>query len=204
MTHMNVEIAAQQLARMRGMVGLYHKQFFSDIRFTTLVVLALGGFGFWGVEELFLVVPFIALMGACQTAFDASYLIFARQYAASLESYINRQLGEDVLVAARLESAYLFPLDVPKIVTLAAPPHFTWFGFMTAFYTLVGVGAFVVGLVLGLPVASSAGGLWLWSYVVALGGLTVAALAVGWWWFPSGNGERRLRRILDSAFRKVP
>lgn len=200
MTDMNVQIAAQQLARMRGMVGLYHKQFFSDVRFTTVVVLVLGGFGFWGVEELFLVVPFIALMGACQTAFDASYLIFARQYAASLETYINDQLGDEVLVASRLESAYLFPLDVPKVVTLAAPPHFTWFGFMTAFYTLIGVGAFVVGLILGLPVASDAGDVWLVSYLGVLAGLTVVALAVGWWWFPAGNGERRLREILDSAF----
>lgn len=194
------DVAAQQLTRMRGMVALYHRQFFADIKFTTVVVLALAALAFWDIEELFLAIPVVLLIGACQTAFDASYLIFARQYARSLEEHINGNLSAEVLVAAKLEDAYLFPLDVSKIVTLAAPPHFTWFGFMTAFYTAVGVAVSAVGLILGLPVAAAAGDGWWLGYIVAYGGLTLVALAVGWWWFPAGTGERRLRAILDEAF----
>lgn len=194
----NVELAARQLARMRGMTGLYHKQFFSDVRYTTLVSIALLGFGFWQVPELFLLLPVVALIGAAQTAFDASYLIFARHYAASLEAYLNDAVGERVLVAAELERDYLFPLDTPKIVTLAFGSNFTWFGFMTALYTGVGVTTYVVGLILGLPVIESAG--WSTAYVAVLGSFTAAALAVGLWWFPGGAGERRLRHILDDAF----
>ncbi len=165
-----------------------------------LVVLALLAVGFLGAPEVFAVVPLVALLGACQTAFDASYLIFARQYAASLEGYLNRHLGEEVLVAARLEDAYFFPLDRRKVVTLAFGEGFSWFGFMTALYTAAGVVAYVTGLALAVPVLREEAAGWLAPYLIVLGVLTAAALAAGLWWFASGAGERRLRRILDEAF----
>ena len=52
---------------------------------------------------LFLAIPIVALIGAAQTAFDASYLIFSRQYATRLEHMLNRELGRDILIAHRLE-----------------------------------------------------------------------------------------------------
>ena len=195
-----ISLAAAQLARMRGMTGYYHRRFFGDIRFSTTLILGLAALGFWGIEELFLAIPAVALVGACQTAFDASYLIFARQYAASLESFLNRKVGEEVLVAARLEHDYLFPLDDPKIVTLALGSGFSWFGFMTALYTVVGAASFVIGLVLGWGVLTDSGAAWMAGYLIVLLGLTTVALGVGWWWFVAGNGERRLRRILDETF----
>lgn len=195
-----LQLAAQQLARMRGMTALYHKRFFADTRFVLLVVLALLAVGFLGAPELFAAVPLVALLGACQTAFDASYLIFARQYAASLEGYLNRHLGEEVLVAARLEDAYLFPLDRRKVVTLAFGGGFSWFGFMTALYTGAGVVAYVTGLALAVPVLRDEAAAWLAPYLIVLGVLTAAALVGGLWWFVGGAGERRLRRILDEAF----
>ncbi len=195
-----LQLAAQQLARMRGMTALYHKRFFADTRFVLLMVLALLAVGFLGAPQLFAAVPLVALLGACQTAFDASYLIFARQYAASLERYLNRQVGEEVLVAARLEDAYLFPLDRRKVVTLAFGEGFSWFGFMTALYTVTGVLAYVTGVVLAVPVLRDEGAEWLAPYLVVLGVLTAAALGAGLWWFVSGAGERRLRRVLDEAF----
>lgn len=195
-------VASAQLARMRGMNAAYHRQFFEDIRFTTLVTLGLFVAAFAVDQRLALALPVVALLGACQTAFDASYLIFSRHYATALEQFINAQLGRDLLVAHRLESSYLFELDRTKLVTLSVSPGaFTWFGFMTGLYTLVGVGVYVVGIVLSLDVIGTtvsvrAGA----AYLIILAVVTVVAAVVGVWWFVGGEGERRLRDVLDESF----
>lgn len=181
------------------MTALYHRRFFADIRFTLVVILALFTAAAFGAELMVVAVPFVALLGATQTAFDASYLIFARQYAARLERWINAQLGTELLVASRLEDVYLFPLDLRKVVTLASGAGFTWFGFMTAFYTLVGAAAYVVGLAIGLEVLEGHGR-WYEAFGWGLGVLTLCALGTGVWWFVGGVGERRLRAVLDEVF----
>ena len=143
----------------------------------------------------------MALLGAASTAFDASYLIFSRQYATRLERFINDRVESDVLIANELEERYLFPLDRTKIVTLRFGPDFTWFGFMTGFYTLLGVTVYLTGLGLSLDVLSDSGradlGL---AYLVTLAAFTLGALAVGGWWFVAGTGEERLRTVLDRHF----
>lgn len=189
------QLAAQQLTRMRGMVALYHRQFFSDVRFSTAAELSLFALGFWVDARLFLAIPVVALIGANQTAFDASYLIFARHYASALERVLNREVAGGVLVAADLEDSYLFRLNDRKVVTLGFGEGFTWFGWMTAFYSVIGVVSYGYGLVLGLAAIDGS------AEVVYLGillTLTAVALAVGGWWFVGGQGERRLSRILDN------
>lgn len=195
MTMTAERIAADQLHRMRGMTGLYHQQFFNDIRWTTVLTLAAGIAGATADTRLFLVIPFLALMGAVQTAFDASYLIFARQYAVRLERFLNQRI-EPVLVAGRLEDAYLFPLDKAKVVTMRLGGDFSWFGFMTGFYTLIGVITYATGLALGL---GSIDDLARYSYIAALAGLTLASLGTGMWWFAGGVGESRLRRVFEDS-----
>jgi hypothetical protein len=195
-----LRIAADQLARMRGMTRFYHERFFSDIRLQVVLTVALFVIGFWEVEGAFLLIPVVALYGAVQTAFDASYLIFARQYAARLEGYLNSHLDSPVLVAAELEREYLFPLDDTKIVTAAFGSGFTYFGFVTLFFTSLGVVTYLFGLALGLQFLDGAGDLWAPAYLISLATLTLAALGVGWWWFVTGEGERRLREILDTTF----
>lgn len=199
-----LEVAHAQLTRMRGMNAAYHNRFFSDVRSTTLIVLALFVAGAAIDRRMYLAVPVVALLGACQTAFDASYLIFSRQYAARLERFLNDRLGQDVLVAHRMEDEYLFPLDTPKVVTLSIE-RFSWFGFMTALYTIIGVGAYTVGLIASLGVIGDEIGLRLGGiYLITLAVVTIAALGVGFWWFPGGEGERRLRAVLDPAFPPAP
>lgn len=173
---------------MRGMDAMYHRRFFADVRYITLLVLALFVVA-WTVNEAFLLlIPFVALIGACQTAFDASYLIFARRYATALEKRINALAGEELLIAHRLEDAYLFSLDRD------GGSGFTWFGFMTAFYTLLGIGAYAVGLIGGLDRLDDAV---VPLYLVGLFGLTAFALGAGIWWFVTGRGDERLTTILD-------
>jgi hypothetical protein len=196
-----LELAARQLARMRGMNAAYHRRFFSDVRFSVVVILLTLLAGATWERWMFLAVPFLALAGAAQTAFDASYLLFSRQYASRLERYLDDRVGEDVLIAHRLEDAYLFPLDSRKVVTLAFGRGFTWFGFMTLFYTLLGVLAYLVGLGLSLDVLTDHGSTSLAAtYLGVLFGLTILAIVVGGWWFVGGEGERRLRTVLDDAF----
>ena len=191
-------LAATQLSRMRGMTLEYHQRFFGDIRLAIVIISTLFVVGFWEVPEAFLLIPAVALYTAVQTAFDASYLIFARQYAARLEGYLNERAGQRIHVGADLEAAYLFPLDVPKIVTAAGGRDFSWFGFVTLFYTALGIAAALFGLALGWSeVLADASGAWQIAYLGAVGVLAVAALVVGGWWFVAGVGEARLRNVLE-------
>ena len=193
-------LAADQLKRMRGMNRYYHDRFFADVRLATIALATLFVVGFWEVPLAFLLIPPLALIAATQTAFDASYLIFSRQYAERLELRLNDAAGSSVLIAHELENRYLFPLNDRKIVTAKLGRDFTWFGFMTLFYTAVGVLAFGFGAALGWTALTDAGGGWAVAYTASLTGLSVIALGVGWWWFVTGAGETRLRTVLDEHF----
>ncbi len=189
-------LAERQLQRMRGMTVFYHRRFFADVWLTVLAWLGLLVAGDFGAERAFVALPFVALFGAVLTAFDASYLIFARHYAASLERHLNRAVGDTVLVGSELEDNYLFRLRDRKIVTIGS--HFTWFGFVTAFFTTLGILGYALGLHLGLQSIEGQPATGLFLFVLGL--VTVASLGTGLWWFVFGTGERRLTDILDQRF----
>ena len=193
------KLASIQLARMRGMNRFYHERFFSDVRFTTTAIAALFVLGFWEVPLAFLLIPPIALLGAAQTAFDASYLIFARHYSENLERYLNREIGRSILVAHEMENRYLFPLNTRKVVTVPFNRDFSWFGYMTLLYTLLGALAFAFGMALGWHPLFDAGAGWAIAYLLGLGTLLLASLGTGLWWFASGEGERRLAKDLEGS-----
>lgn len=182
------------------MTRYYHERFFSDIRNTTLLVLGLLVVGWAGIEEAFLLVPVATLLGGNQTAFDASYLLFARHYAARLETDLNAGVRNKVLVGADLEDRYLYPLNERKLVTAHLGSGFSWFGWMTLLYTLSGALAFGSGIALGWPVLVVAGTGWQAFYSAAIGVIAAASLVIGGWWFVGGAGERRLRQVLDEEF----
>ena len=191
-------LAANQLGRMRGMTLEYHRRFFGDIRMVLVLTVVLFVLGFWEVPAAFLLIPFVALYGAVQTAFDASYLIFARHYAARLEQLLNTRTGEKVHVAAEMEDVYLFPLDVTKVVTAAFGSRFSWFGFVTLFYTTLGVVGAAFGLALGwVAYLDDQGTGWQFAYLLTFAALTTVTLITGVWWFVGGEGERRLRTVLE-------
>ncbi len=194
------QIAGAQLSRMRGMTAMYHRRFFLDVNITTVLILGLFVVGWFGAEPAFLLIPVVALIGAVQTAFDSSYLTFARWYAAYLERYLNERLGSRIHVAAELEDVYLFELGSPKIVTIPLAGGFTWFSFVTIFYTVVGALAFVFGLIMGWGALVSAPLGVMVLYLASLFGVTLAGLLVGIWWFVTGEGERRLAGVLEDRF----
>lgn len=195
-----IDLARDQLSRMRGMTRYYHQRFFSDTRFTVVALVSLLLFGFWGVTEAFLIIPVVALIGANQTAFDASYLHFARHYAAELEHEINSAMRRRMLVGAELEDRYLYPLNKSKVVTIGFGQDFSWFGWMTVLYTSLGALAFGLGLALGWQTLYASGTGWVLFYLVALTLATVGSLTTGGWWFVSGVGEARLQGVLESRF----
>lgn len=179
------------------MTRYYHERFFADVRLTLIAVLVLVVVGFWQVREAFVLLPVVALFGAAMTAFDASYLLFARHYARRLESDLNSHFEGQVLIASQIEDTYLFPLDERKMVVAAFGKGFTWFSFMTVFITAFGVAAYGFGAVLSWPVLMGHGRLWALAYWLVLGALTISALGIGWWWFVGGEGERRLRSVIE-------
>lgn len=192
-----LELAHVQLGRMRGMTRYYHGRFFADTRATAVGVITLLVVGFWVVPEAFLLVPVVALLGANQTAFDASYLFMARRYATALESEINSAMRRRILVGSDLEERYLVPLDRTRFVGLGFGGAFSWFGWMTVLYTTLGLLAYVAGLWLGWDLLVGTGRVF---YLGALGALTVASLLVGRWWFIRGAGLARLDEVIDTRF----
>ncbi len=123
-----------------------------------------------------------------------------RWYAQYLERYLNDRLGERIHVASDLEAVYLYELGTPKIVTIPITGEFTWFSFVTIFYTLIGALAYVFGFVLGWDTLMDAPPAVVAVYLVSVIGLTVAALGFGLWWFVGGVGERRLEQVLEDGF----
>ena len=193
-------IAVMQLSRMRGMTAMYHKRFFFDINFTTVLVVSLLVLGWWQVPEAFLLVPVVALVGAFASAFDSSYHTFARWYPRYLERYLNVRVGERIHVASELEATYLYELGTPKIVTIPITGEFTWFSFVTIFYTLIGALSYVFGFILGWETLMDASPAIVAVYLVGVIGLTLSALGFGLWWFVGGVGERRLEQVLEERF----
>lgn len=183
------------------MTRYYHGRFFADTRLVATAVLALFLVGFWAVPEVFLLIPIVALLGANQTAFDASYLFMARRYAAALERFLNDAMRKQVLIGAELEDNYLVPLSGKKAVGVSFGGRFSWFGWMTILYTVLGVVASVTGVVLGWESLSGWGEV---AYPLILGALTSSSLAVGWWWFIAGTGQRRLDEVVEARFPMSP
>jgi hypothetical protein len=140
-----LHLLADQLTRMRGMLFGYSERFFERIRTYLLLSLALlvisGSRLFPGAV---IAVPFLVPFAFLETGYLFYYTVFARRHAEYLERAINERLGRDVLVAHRLEAAYFYPPDAPKIagISLARP-----LGMMSAMTLGYAAGAFLLWLV---------------------------------------------------------
>jgi hypothetical protein len=136
-----------QLERMRGMLFGYSSLFFATIRNWTFACVGLLVLGIGGVVPVAVVlVPFLVPLAFLETGYLFWYTVFARRHAEYLERAINRHLGRPVLVAHRLEAAYFYPPDAPKIAGISLGNPFGFMSAMTVGYT-VGAGLlWVAGL----------------------------------------------------------
>jgi hypothetical protein len=144
-----LRILEDQLIRMRGMLFGYSERFFERIRTYLLLVLALlvvAGSGIFPAAVI--AVPFLVPFAFLETGYLFFYTVFARRHAEYLERAINQRLGRDVLVAHRLEAAYFYPPDAPKIAGISMGNPLGMMSAVTLGYT-AGAGLLWLAGVLG-------------------------------------------------------
>ena len=183
-----ITIYKDQLSRMRSMNRYYHDQFLIDVRVlfvfnTIFIFLSLGN------SNALYLLPLISLFGAVILSFHAYFLIFSRQYTQFIEERINTEFDEDILIAHELENEYFFPINQKKIVVAVLNKGFTWFSFVTLFITFYGVSTFAWSIYQIINNEMNIN----FVYFILL--VTLVTLSVGFWWFLSGTGEKRLERI---------
>ena len=188
-----------QLGRMRGMLYAYSALFFRHITIWGIVSLALLAASTQPsaapVASLVLfVVPFAFL----EAGYYFYYTVFARRHAEFIERALNARAGRERLVAHRLEAAYFYPPDAPKLALLS-------FGRLSAYTSAMTIGYSVAALLLWAAAAN------LTAAQVAAGELPaiVPAAAAAWtvgvtayllWHFLSRRDEDRLLAALRVAY----
>jgi hypothetical protein len=131
-----LRVLEAQLERMRGMLFGYSSLFFATIRSWAFLSIGLLVLGWSGVLPAAVVpVAFIVPFAFLETGYLFWYTVFARRHAERLEQAINERLGRDVLVAHRLEAAYFYPPDAPKIAALSFGNPLGFMGGMTIGYS---------------------------------------------------------------------
>ena len=185
-----ITIYKEQLSRMRSMNKYYHDQFLIDVRVlfvlnTVFIYLSLGN-----PNALYLV-PLISLFGSVILSFHAYFLIFSRQYTQFIEKRINNEYNEDILIAHELENEYFFPINQKKIVVAVLNKGFTWFSFVTLFITFYGVSTYSWSI---MQMFNKSMNIYFIYFILFI---TFVTLSVGFWWFLSGTGEKRLERVFE-------
>ena len=119
----------------------------------------------------------------------AYFLIFSRQYTEFIEKRINNEYNEEILIAHELENEYFFPINQKKIVVAVLNKGFTWFSFVTLFITLYGISSFIWSMI---QIVNNDLNM---NYIYLVSTITFITLVIGYWWFVSGTGEKRLERV---------
>jgi hypothetical protein len=142
---------------------------------------------------LLFVVPFAFL----EAGYTFYYTVFARRHAEFLERAINARLGRDVLAAHRLEAAYFYEPDAPKLSFLSFGRLSGYGSVMTIGYSIAaallwgaGFDESLTQVAAGMHVGVLVTGL-LWTL-----GVTLYLL----WHFLSRRDEERLLAALRVAY----
>jgi hypothetical protein len=202
-----LRILEDQLARMRGMLFGYSERFFERIRTWTLVSIALLVIGASGLAPVaFVPVPFLVPFAFLETGYLFFYTVFARRHAERLEQAINERLGREVLAAHRLEAAYFYPPESPKIAALSFGNPLGMMSAMTLGYTGGAALLWIAGFVGLSSWVDAQGDMFptpaLVGYLVPLALAWTAVIAAYLVWaFLTRRDEDRLLRELERAYR---
>jgi hypothetical protein len=192
-----IRLLSEQLTRMRGMLVAYSDLFFRRIRDWTLVTLALLVVAEAGIAPAaVIIVPFLVPFAFLETGYLFAYTVFARRFAERIERRIDGLLGRDVLIAHRLEAAYFYPPDAPKVAAFSLGRPLGIVSVATLGYTAGAALLWLAGFVGLLEVTadgSSTGALVRVAAVV----WTVAIAGYLVWTFLARHDEARLLRELD-------
>ena len=186
-----LNITHDQLKRMRSMNKFYHHQFLIDVRIFFIIGLICLSFTLVNTKISY-VLPFLTLFGSVLLAFHAYYLIFSRHYSEYLEKKINKLSKNQVFITHELENRYFFPINDRKIVVAKIGKDFSWFSFVTLFITFYGLCLYIYGMVNIYNMLND---------IIAFYGiiiLTAVTFAIGYWWFVSNAGEKRLSEVYDN------
>jgi hypothetical protein len=154
-----IRLLEAQLERMRGMLFGYSSLFFATIRNWALVSIALLVVGWSDILPAAVVlVPFVVPFAFLETGYLFWYTVFARRHAERLEQAINERLGREVLVAHRLEAAYFYPPDAPKIAALSFGNPLGMMSGMTIGYAVGAALLWAAGLASTIAYVRTAGG----------------------------------------------
>ena len=168
----------------------YHDQFLLDVRIlfifnTVFIFLSLNN------KNALYLIPLISLFGSVLLSFHAYFLIFSRNYSEFIEKKINSEYDENVLIAHELENDYFFPTQERKIVVAVLNKGFTWFSFVTLFITIYGISSFIWSMIQIINNDLNM------NYIYLVSTITFITLVIGYWWFVSGTGEKRLERVFN-------
>lgn len=194
-----LRLLEQQLERMRGMLGAYSGLFFRQITVwgvVSLVLLALSGLSA-GAPIGFLL-TFIVPFAFLEAGYTFYYTVFARRHAEFIEKSINARFGRAVLPAHRLEAAYFYPPDAPKLSFLSFARLSGYGSVMTIGYSVAALLLWGAGMEEGLAQVA-AGGLdpaLIWAAVAWTLGVTAFLL----WHFLGKRDERRLLAELKASY----
>jgi hypothetical protein len=194
-----LRLLEQQLDRMRGMLGAYSGLFFRQITVwgvVSIVILALSGLSA-GAPIGFLL-TFIVPFAFLEAGYTFYYTVFARRHAEFIEKSINARFGRAVLPAHRLEAAYFYPPDAPKLSFLSFARLSGYGSVMTIGYSVAALLLWGAGIEEGLAQVA-AGGLdpaLIWAALAWTLGVTAFLL----WHFLAKRDEKRLLVELKASY----
>jgi hypothetical protein len=194
-----LRLLEQQLERMRGMLGAYSGLFFRQITVwgvVSLLILALSGLSA-GAPIGFLL-TFIVPFAFLEAGYTFYYTVFARRHAEFIEKSINARFGRAVLPAHRLEAAYFYPPDAPKLSFLSFARLSGYGSVMTIGYSVAALLLWGAGMEEGLAqvAAGSLDPVLLWIAVAWTLGVTAFLL----WHFLAKRDEQRLLVELKASY----
>jgi hypothetical protein len=200
---LEIDLLRDQLGRMRAMLYKFTHLFFVSIHVWAvgaIALLVLGSTAEWAAAALF--VPFVVPLAFLETGYLFYYTVFARRHAERLEQAIDERLGRDVLVAHRLEAAYFYPPERPKIAFLSFGNPLGFASAMTVGYSVAAALLWTAGVVLshGFVAQSPPGGL-IGVVVPAQVAWTAVVAAYLVWYFLARRDEDRLMRALAESYR---
>ena len=194
-----LRLLEQQLERMRGMLGAYSGLFFRQITVwgvVSLVILALSGLSA-GAPVGFLL-TFIVPFAFLEAGYTFYYTVFARRHAEFIEKSINARFGRAVLPAHRLEAAYFYPPDAPKLSFLSLARLSGYGSVMTIGYSVAALFLWGAGMEEGLAQVA-VGGLdraLIWAALAWTLGVTAFLL----WHYLAKRDEKRLLVELRASY----